>query len=250
MTVIDAVDARCSRRKYAGTPIDSDAAGELQKLITQCVEKENLNIQLVLDNGDAFKGFRRSYGLFSDVTNYIGLISNKNVENCNERLGYYGELIVLHATILGLGTCWVGGSFDRSETPFMLSPSESVSCVIAVGNVSDEMSFREKLVHGITHRKTKPAEKMFTAGGEVPDWFMSGMRAVQKAPSAVNRQPVMFTYTAGSGAVTASVPKPEDAGMAIDLGIAKLHFKIGAGAGVWDFGNHGAFVRDKGQRAD
>ena len=59
----------------------------------------------------------------------------------------------------------------------------------------------------------------------VPDWFIRGMRAVQKAPSAINKQPVKFMYQ--EGMVSATVPR-ETPYQSIDLGIAMLHFEIGA----------------------
>lgn len=244
MTAANAIEIRCSRRKYDGTPIAASPISEINSLIRQCVEKEGLNIQLVLDNGAAFNSFTKSYGMFSGVTNYIGLIADKKVENCAEKLGYYGELIVLHATNLGLGTCWVGGTFDRSLCPFELSPDENIVCVIVIGNAPADLSVKEKLIHRIIHRKAKAAEQMFKADGQVPEWFMAGVRAVQKAPSAVNRQPVIFTYSPENDKVTAFVENINDDGYAIDLGIAKLHFRIGAGGGTWDFGNHGSFARD------
>jgi hypothetical protein len=84
---------------------------------------------------------------------------------------------------------------------------------------------------------------MYTSDAPVPDWFLSGMQAVQKAPSAINRQPVMFSYK--DGVVTASVEDIDGEGFAFDLGIAKLHFEIGAGGGAWEFGN-GAEFNHKG----
>ena len=80
---------------------------------------------------------------------------------------------------------------------------------------------------------------MYSSDGPVPDWFLAGMEAVQKAPSAVNRQPVMFSYQ--EGIVTASVKDIEGDGFAFDLGIAKLHFEIGVGGGTWEFGNGAEF---------
>ena len=75
--------------------------------------------------------------------------------------------------------------------------------------------------------------------GEVPEWFLEGMRAVQRAPSAVNAQPVMFTYH--KGIVSAYVTKERYGYERLDLGIAKLHFEIGAGGGVWEQKDKGAF---------
>lgn len=255
MTLLEATRQRRSRRKYLSIPIDAAKTEKLRTLIDGYNKIDGVDMRLVLGDGSAFSGFRKSYGMFSGVQNYIGLIdriidpenpSKYRASENTEKMGYYGELVVLNATMLGLGTCWVGGSFDRKSCPFDLEDDEMVACAITVGNVADEMSTKEKLVRSMTHRKTKTAEDMFVSDTSVPDWFMDGMRAVQRAPSAVNRQPVLFTYK--DGVVTASVQNPSDIGTALDLGIAKLHFEIGAGGGgeggiggAWEFGNGGRF---------
>ncbi len=73
-----------------------------------------------------FDGLKKSYGLFSGVRHYLALVGNKTDMLTVEKLGYYGELLVLHATALGLGTCWVGGTYDDSCCPVTLEENESV----------------------------------------------------------------------------------------------------------------------------
>ena len=242
MTLLDAVNIRCSRRKYLSKPIESPCIAKLQALITEYQDHGRLDIRLVLENGAAFNGFRKSYGMFSGVKNYICLIGDKSDMINTEKLGYYGELLVLHATILGLGTCWVGGSFHRASCPFGLRKGESIICAIAIGHVSTKLGMREKFIRNITHRKTKSIEQMHKSTNIVPEWFISGIKSVQMAPSAVNRQPVTFLYT-GENAVTASVKDITGDCYALDLGIAKLHFELGAGGGTWGFGNGAEFKK-------
>jgi len=146
----------------------------------------------------------------------------------------------LHATAMGLGTCWAGGS--RSDMPFSLGNDEAIVCSILLGNVDKEESFKERLMKSATHLKTKSAEDMFTSKDSIPNWFLNGMKAVQKAPSAVNRQPVMFSFE--NGKVSATVKDISNTLMAIDFGIAKLHFELGAGGGKWEWGNGGIFTHE------
>ena len=239
--LLSAIPQRISRRKYIPKELAQDAAEELRALIDEFHNNENLKMRLIVGNGDAFKGFRKSYGMFYGVCNYIALIGDKSDFVNLEMLGYYGEIFVLHATALGLGTCWVGGTFDRGSCPVELDDGESVVCAITIGEAAQELSAKEKLIRWGTHRKSKTTEQMYTADSTVPDWFISGMTAVQMAPSAVNRQPVMFTYK--DGAVNASVKDIAGDGFAFDLGIAKLHFELGAGGGEWAFGNCTAFIK-------
>jgi hypothetical protein len=243
-TLRKAIKIRRSRRKYLPEPVKISAAAKLHILIEEYKNKGNIDMRLITDNGEPFGAFRSNYGLFSGVRNYIALIGNKNDAINIEKLGYFGQLLVLHATTLGLGTCWVGASFDHEVYPFDLdeTKNESIIGVITVGTVSQDYSAIEKYVRKSMNRKSKTAEQLYISNESVPAWFLSGMEAVRTAPSAVNRKSVMFTYK--DNAVTASVKNINVTGAALDLGIAKLHFEIGADGGKWEFGNGGEFIKN------
>ncbi|MCL1799045.1 MAG: hypothetical protein FWG23_04835 [Eggerthellaceae bacterium] len=241
MNLVEAIEVRRSRRAYLPVPLDPGVVEKLRQLIALYSQGIEGRIELVLDNGSAFEGLRKSYGMFSGVRHYIGLIGNKNNLSSSEQLGYYGQLLMLDATAEGLGSCWVSGSFDRKSCPFSLSEEESIISTVVVGKAVEHDSRKERLIRSLVHRKTKTAEEMFVADPPVPDWFLCGMKAVQKAPSAANRQPVTFSYQEGK--TTAWVENLTDATLAVDLGIAKCNFEIGAGGGTWGWGNHAEFVR-------
>jgi hypothetical protein len=228
-----AIDIRCSRRKYLNTPIDYGFANKLKALVKELGATGGVNMQLELNNGEAFKGLR-SYGAFSGVSNYIGLIEDKTDKFSKEKLGYYGEFLVLHATDLRLGTCWAAGTFDRSLCPFKTQDNERIAALIAIGNTPGEKTVKEKLIHSVTHRRRKAPDEIFESDTTPPKWFMRGIYAAHKAPSSINRMPVMFVYRKGE--VIARVPDTDETFL-IDLGIAKLHFELGVGSGKWDWGN-------------
>ena len=242
MTINEAINERVSRRKYVEEELEQMQLEKMQKLIDEYNQIGGFRIELVLNNGEAFKGFTRSYGMLLGVNHYFGFIAKDDDPHADEKIGYYGELLVLHATMLGLGTCWIGGTFSKSKTPFKLADGERLACLITVGKVEENPSSREKLIYKMTHRKTKSAGEMFTSDGRAPDWFLSGMDAVVKAPSAMNKQPVMFAYEGGR--VTAAVKSTTKYLVAFDLGIAKLHFEVGSGGGVWEWGNGAEFTKN------
>lgn len=241
MDLKEAIEARYSRRNYLTTSLDLEVVAQLQHLIVQYAEEAGARIELVLDNGAAFEGFRRSYGMFKGVRHYLGLIHEKDDVATAERLGYYGELLVLHAVTLGLGTCWVSGSFDRKACPFSLSESETILSTIVVGNVEQGESSKERFIRKRVSLKRKPVAEMLSSDVEAPDWLLSGMRAVQLAPSAANRQPALFSYKEGH--LSAGTEHGESTSYALDLGIAKCNFEIGAGGGSWAWGNNAEFTR-------
>ncbi len=240
MKDIDAINNRESRRIYLDSEIDIKKMIKLKELINQFNEEANLSISLIDDAKEAFLGLTKSYGFFKGVRSVIALKGPKNDELLKEKVGYYGEKLVLEAVKMNLGTCWVGGTFDSNSSIFDKKSEESLICVITIGYCNNRKSLRERFIHNITHRRTKEMEEIYTSDiNPPPKWFINGIKAVQKAPSAKNRQPVNLEYKNEKS--IAFVEELEGFDL-VDLGIAKLHFSIGAGNGKFEFGNHGEFI--------
>ncbi len=231
MTDMEAIQRRRSRRSYLGTAIAEKSRKRLREAIDQSNQSSGLSIQLIENGRDAFKGFNPSYGMFSGVTAYFAVVGKESDPNLLEKAGYYGERLVLEATRLGLGTCWVGGTYNRSRTACDVKEGEKIVIIITVGNVEEKNSLKENVIYKLAHRGTKTIDQLYSSDTVVPDWFLEGMKAVQRAPSAINLQPVRFNYR--NGEVTAEV-KGSNSHQLIDLGIAKLHFEIGSGVSPWN----------------
>ncbi len=103
MTLLEAVSARHSVRKYVDKELSADIIAALQDKIAECNKVGNLNIQLVQNETRAFTGML-SYGQFSGVKNYLVMVGKKS-KDLDERVGYYGEQLVLFVQTLGLNTC-------------------------------------------------------------------------------------------------------------------------------------------------
>jgi len=237
MNKIEAIDERKSRRLYLTVPIEASLISILQDQIRKFNLESGLSIQFIEDGSKAFSSFRKTYGLFSGVKSLIALVGPKSDPNLKEKAGYYGEMLILEATILGLGTCWVGGTFDTQSDILKLTDQEALICVIPVGYV-EAMSFKEKMVHQMVAGKSKSIEQLLNSDSKLPDLFNDGLKAVQKAPSAANRQPVRFEY--GKGVLTALT---EDDGKfnLVDLGIVKAHFEVATGC-RFELGNPSILV--------
>lgn len=214
MNIQEAIAARHSVRVYENREIDESAAAALSDEIGRCNEEGGLHIQLVLNEPQAFDGFMAHYGKFSGVTNYIALIGKKS-KDLEEKLGYYGERLVLLAQTLGLNTCWVAMTYKKIKTAFVVNEGEKLCVVIALGYGKTQ---------GVAH-KSKPLEKVCQNDGTAPAWFTDGVNAALLAPTAMNQQKFFFTLEndvvsvkAGAGFYTK-----------VDLGIVKYHFELGAG---------------------
>ena len=220
MTLLEAISARHSVRKYIDKDIPADIIAALQEKVAECNKEGNLNIQLVQNETRAFTGML-SYGQFSGVKNYLVMVGKKS-KDLDERVGYYGEQLVLYAQTLGLNTCWVGLSYRKVPEAYNIGKEEKLVCMIALG-------YGE--IQGVGH-KIKTVEQVSNASDITPSWFKKGVEAALLAPTAVNQQKFSFEYV-GMNNNRHQVKAKKGISMIgytqIDLGIAKYHFEIGAG---------------------
>lgn len=237
---IQAIDTRTSRRTYLDQKLDQQTIEKLQTLVETCNKEGNLHIRFVEKGGEAFKNISSSYGMFHGVTSYFAMVGDKNMPHLKELVGYYGEAIVLQCVSMKLGTCWVSASYDKEicKKQIGLAETEELVCVIPVGYVSQEKAMKEKAI-SIFSKKKKPFDEFIDSEEILPAWVSAGVEAVMKAPSGMNKQPVVFTYH--EGRIKSSV-KNADSSQGIDLGIARLHFELGAiGSGC-----HGKWLQQDG----
>ena len=120
---VSAIHQRISRRSYLPAPIEEEKLAVLKEEIEKANRESGLTITLLEDGSEAFDGVK-SYGMFSGVRSLIVLKGFEETEHLREKAGYYGERLVLAATALGLGTCWVGGTFDKESEVFALQKGE------------------------------------------------------------------------------------------------------------------------------
>lgn len=215
MDLKQAILERHSVRHFTDRKIEKDAIAVLHTEIDTCNAESGLHIQLITDEPKAFGSFLVHYGLFKGVRNYFALIG-KNTDNLDEKVGYYGERLVLLAQTLGLNTCWVAATFGKGAVKKVctVENDEKLVCVIALGY---------GVTQGILH-KSKSIEALYKAELPLPGWFKAGMEAAVLAPTARNQQ--KFHFTLSGGTVTA-----ESTGglyAKVDLGIVKYHFEVGA----------------------
>ena len=223
MTLQEAIKARHSVRKYTDKPIESAKVATLRADIERANAESGLNIQLVLDEPKAFSTGMWKYGQFSGVRNYFVMAGPKGKE-AEEKIGYYGERLVLLAQTLDLNSCWVGLTYKKIPGTYTLREGDIVHCVIALGYGS---------IPGVQH-PLKPIEQFYESEGIPPKWFQDGMEAAMLAPTAVNQQKFKFILHDGNK-VEAKTSFSMAGYTNIDLGIVKYHFELGAGKDNYDW---------------
>ena len=215
MTLMEAITERRSIRKFEDRPIAPEHKEALAGKIKEINEKSGLHIQFIADRPEAFQSFLAHYGGFRNAANYIALVG-KDTDALDETCGYYGEKLVLYAQMLGLSTCWVGGTFNKQKAFYEADAGEKLCLIIAIGYAAEKKG---------PHRSKRP-EQVMEAAGDVPDWFLDGVRTALLAPTAVNQQKFTFVLKEDG---TVEVKAGKGPFSRVDLGIVKYHFEIGAG---------------------
>lgn len=222
MTIQEAIEARHSVRAYKGEPLAADVVEVLEEKIRELNEKGHLHMQLIRNEPKAFQGKLAKYGKFRGVNNYIVMAGQKS-DDLDERIGYYGEQLVLLAQTLGLNTCWVGLSYSKVPGTYVLEAGEVIKAYISIGYGETQ---------GVSH-KIKSVEQVSNANDLTPSWFKQGVEAALLAPTAVNQQKFFFEYIPARDGKPVRVLAKRNFSLIgftqMDLGIAKCHFEIGAG---------------------
>ena len=227
MTIQEAIEARHSVRAYKDQPLSEEIVKVLEDEIVKLNHEGQLHIQLICNEPKAFQGTLAKYGNFRNANNYL-VMAGKKADDLDERVGYYGEHLVLLAQTFGLNTCWVGLSYSKVPGTYVLDEGEKIACYIAIG-------YGES--HGSGH-KIKAVEQVSNASDITPSWFKKGVEAALLAPTAVNQQKFSFEYLGmkdGRHQVRAKKGFSLVGYTQMDMGIAKYHFEVGAGKVNFDW---------------
>ncbi len=213
MSEIDAIKERHSVRNYEAKRIEADKVEKIRAKIEELNKEGNLHLQFMEDTGKTYnKLFNKVAGLGSapSVIACVGI----DDETLEQRVGYYGEKLVLFIQELGLNTCWAG-TFNQKNIGAEVGNNEKLVISIAVGYGKDK---------GKPH-KSKSPEQVIEAKGDRPYWFNKGVDMALLAPTAINQQ--KFTIRLNEDE---SVDFVDKGGIfsQVDLGIVRCHFEIGA----------------------
>ncbi|MBP3783566.1 MULTISPECIES: nitroreductase family protein [Lachnospiraceae] len=213
MSEIDAIKERHSVRNYEAKKIEADKVEKIRAKIEELNKEGNLHLQFMEDAGKTYnKLFNKVAGLGSapSVIACVGI----DDETLEQRVGYYGEKLVLFIQELGLNTCWAG-TFNQKNIGAEVGNNKKLVISIAVGYGKDK---------GKPH-KSKSPEQVIEAKGDRPYWFNKGVDMALLAPTAINQQ--KFTIRLNEDE---SVDFVDKGGIfsQVDLGIVRCHFEIGA----------------------
>ena len=219
--VIEIIRQRYSCRAYDKTPIAAEQARQLAAFAEAIVSGPlgaPLRFRLAVAQEQDPKALRGlgTYGLIRNPAGFIIGAADQG-EKRLEDFGYGMEAVVLYATSLGLGTCWLGGNFTKSSFAAKIGAArhEIVPAVASIGYPADGIRDRDPLRWAAKSDKRLPWEALFfcstdgqaahrEAQAPIPNdarsfWaplaeasagaYAVPLAMLRLAPSASNRQP-------------------------------------------------------------
>jgi nitroreductase len=248
LEITELIRKRLSCRTYANKPVEEKALQKFRKLAAA----KHVG---PFGNKPKFQLINLDESALGDWNNLVtcGVIKNarlflvgtiKNSERAMEDYGYCKEHLILKATALGLGTCWLAGTFNASgfARAVNLAEDEVLPTVSPIGYPANQKSFMDKIFRGFAgsdHRKPW-SEILFTGDFSTPltqtvaGKYAEVLENVRLAPSASNKQPwrilqndaanvFHFYLERAFGYTLREIPIQD-----IDMGIAMCHFELTA----------------------
>lgn len=196
----DAVTKRYSVRNYSDLEVEEEKRRAIESFITSLDNPFGKKVTYHYFNSEASGDKQKlgTYGVIKGAKNYIGA-TIKLEPMALEALGYEFEAIVLYLAHLGLGTCWLGGTFDRSgfANALQVAEGELLPIITPYGYAAEKKHIKEIAMRKIIKADQRvDANKLFfskdfdtSLSMEEAGEFAFPLEMVRLAPSASNKQP-------------------------------------------------------------
>lgn len=189
------IKQRRSVRTFNNVKIDDDLIGNINLFLNELEDKHRGKYKFPLVHLD-LDGKIGTYGVIKGANTYIGgvLLEDGNLVE----LGFLFEKIIIHLTSLGIGTCWLGGTFKRSQffKAMDLTEGERLLVMTPIGYTEEKMSFKEKSMRTLAKSdKRKDFDELFFNDSLEPldlynlKDFKDALDMIRIGPSASNKQP-------------------------------------------------------------
>ncbi|MCK4641377.1 MAG: nitroreductase [Candidatus Marinimicrobia bacterium] len=244
---IDLIRRRSSRRSYKPEVLSDKIQEQINQIIVTIPAGPfgtDSSFRLIRKSIAADQKIKLgTYGFISGAQYFI---VGKTVSGTEAFIdfGYRMEWIILKLTGLELGTCWLGGTFTRSEFARLvnLQENEVIPAITPVGHATEKRSIRDRLIRlGAGSKNRKPWLEIFFNGDfnhpsdnkQIGD-YSTVLEMVRLAPSASNKQPwrvvqsdnachFYLQRTAGYSRMFPAIDLQQ-----VDIGIAMGHFELSA----------------------
>lgn len=236
----ETIKKRKSVRNYEKRSLSEQQRSEIVTYMNQIENPFQVKVKFHFLETDLLEKGQKlgTYGVIQGAKDYLG-VTVKNTDFAMEAVGYAFEMLVLYATSLGLGTCWMGGTFNRYQfkTAMEISENDVFPIISPIGIPLEKRSLTDTLVRKIAKSdQRKEWKELFFSTSfenilskEDASDYATALELVRIAPSASNKQPwrivkdgelFHFFKVQGYGDVFGYDIQ------SVDMGIAACHFEL------------------------
>jgi nitroreductase len=205
----------------------------------------------LLDHASETSGPRIRLGTYGVIRGAPGFLAGavRGGGGALEDYGYALERIVLALSVMGLGTCWLAGTYRRGDFAdrLGLAADEILPAVTPVGHPAARPSPIDTLLRaGAGSARRRAWEALFSVSRSDAGAWALCLDAVRLAPSAANDQPWRIAKEPGRPVFHLGIAGPAGgrSPRRLDAGIAMCHFALVAAErglpGQWIRPSHGA----------
>ncbi len=206
MNIIELIKRRKSVRTFMGEPLSSEDVHQIEKYIAQLQPPfgEKVTIRLVHARQDTESVKLGTYGVIKKAHDFLVMVRD-DAPLADVSAGYMFEQVILYCTELNLGTCWLGGTFNRRDfrEQIPVQDNQKMTIISPVGYPAPQRSFLDSMMRaGAKSDSRKPFEELFfdqkfgnpLKKSQVGQYEIP-LEMVRLAPSAANRQPWRVVMT-------------------------------------------------------
>ncbi|MDF2925993.1 MAG: nitroreductase [Paenibacillaceae bacterium] len=244
--LIGAIRRRLSVRNYDLTALSEEDYRSIEQFVAEADHMTGpfggrTRVEIIRITKDITdKGIKLgTYGMIRNPRAYLAGIIGEESKHGLLDFGYAFEKLVIFLTARGIGTCWLGGTFNRSsfEKELEMGAEEKIPCITPIGYPKEKQGFMSSAVRYMVKADQKKGwEELFcdSAFGQPLTEQAAGTLAVpvemvRLGPSASNKQPWRLVVSKDRRNVhfyLAHTPKYSEKMQTIDMGIAMCHFEL------------------------
>lgn len=199
-SIEETVKTRSSVRSYLDRPLPFGEKEQIRNYIAGLSNPFSVEVSFHLlgKNVSASGEKLGTYGVIKGASDFVGATVAPG-ELGLEALGYSFEQLILYLTSLGFGTCWLGGTFDRSgfAEAMKLREGDLFPAISPIGYSQEKRRVMDSMVRWVAKsNQRQPWDTLFfkddfshpLTQAEAGDYVVP-LEMLRLAPSAGNKQP-------------------------------------------------------------
>ena len=243
--IIQIISNRKSTRTFLNKSISEETKEKIKDYINTLTNPfgEKISYEIIENTNRNTNEKLGTYGIIKNPSNYIIAKLDNHDKFSLEALGYELEELILYLSDMGIGSCWLGGTFNRGQfaKAVSLQEKEIIPVIIPIGFIAEKKTITDKVMRRMSkgdHRKDW--KDLFFKGdfnnsltNEEAGRYRNVLEMVRLGPSASNKQPWRIIQDGSNYHFYENVAPgyskifPYDI-QRIDLGIAAAHFRLTA----------------------